>query len=150
MFGLQIGFTYDGGALLPESGEAPAPASTTREYVPTTRPGARVPHAWVERAGARVSTLDLLPYDRFTLLTGANRAPWAGALGRVTGLPIQLVSEGTDFVDRHAHWAGVSQIGADGALLVRPDQHVAWRAQTLPTDPAATIAAVIETIVAGS
>ena len=34
-----------------------------------------------------------------------------------------------------ARWLAESGIGRDGALLVRPDQHVAWRAASLPEAP---------------
>jgi 2,4-dichlorophenol 6-monooxygenase len=37
----------------------------------------------------------------------------------------------------------VSGIGADGAVLVRPDQHVAWRSPGAAEDPGAELAAVL-------
>ena len=49
--------------------------------------------------------------------------------------PLAHLRAGVDFADPEHHWAEVGEIAADGALLVRPDQHVAWRAMTLPEDP---------------
>ncbi len=77
MLGLQLGFIYESGAIADDSDEKPAHGSSVRDYVPTAFPGARVPHAWVTRAGVRVSTLDLFAYDRFTLVVGPAGQAWA-------------------------------------------------------------------------
>jgi len=130
MFGLQLGFRYDAGAIVADGSEAPRCANPVRDLVTSTRPGARVPHAWVERAGERVSILDLLPYDRFTLIAGPAGAAWADVAGRVARVPIQCLVAGRDFADPHGTWAAVCEVDDDGAVLVRPDQHVAWRART--------------------
>jgi 2,4-dichlorophenol 6-monooxygenase len=70
MLGLQLGFAYATGALGGD-GETATP-SPVRDYVPSALPGARLPHAWVRRNGDRISTLDLIRYDRFTLIVGAR------------------------------------------------------------------------------
>ena len=44
-------------------------------------------------------------------------------------------------------WRALCGLGTDGALLVRPDQHVAWRADTMPSDPRAALAGAVATIV---
>jgi 2,4-dichlorophenol 6-monooxygenase len=124
-FGLQLGFTYEDGALVPDGSEPPAVPDRARDYVPTTRPGARLPHAWVTRAGARVSTLDLVPEDGFTLITGPAASCWTAAAER---LRLRTVVPGRDFADPEGRWAARAGIGQDGAILVRPDHHVAWRA----------------------
>jgi 2,4-dichlorophenol 6-monooxygenase len=140
MLGLQLGFTYDEGALVSDGSAAPAPANPVREYVPTGRPGARLPHAWV---GAR-STLDLIPYDRFTLITGADGTAWAAAADGIGDIPLGYVALGRDI---DAGWADQLGIDATGALLVRPDQHVAWRARRAVADPAATLRDALARIV---
>ena len=61
-------------------------------------PGTGVPHAWVQRGGARISTLDLLGTG-FTLFTGSAGAPWGGAVrsvGRSLGVPINVYGIGPD------------------------------------------------------
>jgi 2,4-dichlorophenol 6-monooxygenase len=143
MFGLQLGFCYETGALVPDGSERLTAASPVRDYVPTTRPGSRVPHAWVERAGERLSVLDLLPYDRFTILAGSAGTEWNEAAARIRELPIRCLVAGRDFTDPEGHWASVREIADDGALLVRPDQHIAWRAPSAPGDHAAALAAAL-------
>jgi 2-polyprenyl-6-methoxyphenol hydroxylase-like FAD-dependent oxidoreductase len=140
MLGLQLGFTYEAGALIDDGSAPPTPANPVREYVPTARPGARLPHAW---AGAR-STLDLIPYDRFTLVTGPAGGAWAAAAAGIEGVPLGHVALGRD-VD--PGWATALGIEPDGALLVRPDQHVAWRAATGTADPAAALRAALARVV---
>ena len=60
---------------------------------------------------------------------------WAKAIEGIAGVPLSHVRAGEDFVDRDGQWEGVSGLGPGGALLIRPDQHVAWRAHDLPADP---------------
>jgi 2,4-dichlorophenol 6-monooxygenase len=102
-------------------------------YVPSTRPGARLPHAWVTRTadGARVSTLDLVPLDRFVLLTASPTWDVAGQEAATGPVPLDVVLVGRDVADDGA-WAVASEVGPDGAVLVRPDQHVAWRTGGAP------------------
>ena len=112
--------------------------------MPTALPGARVPHAWVTRAGVRVSTLDLFAYDRFTLVTGPAGQPWIEAMpGRAA---IDHVVVGRDVVDESGHWMTLLGIDADGALLIRPDQHVAWRSRHAVANPAAALSGALATI----
>ena len=140
MLGLQLGFAYEAGALVDDGSAAPAPANPVRQFVPNARPGARLPHAWI---GER-SSLDLIPYDRFTLITGAVGSPWATAAASVEGVPLAVVALGRD-VD--AGWAAQLGIDPEGAVLVRPDQHVAWRSRGGVPDPAATLRDALTRIV---
>jgi 2,4-dichlorophenol 6-monooxygenase len=134
MFGLQLGVSYETGALVPDGSDPPAPENPVRDYVPSSRPGSHLPHAWVERDGARCSILDLLATDGFTLIAAADGAAWAEAAERCATVPLRCLVAGRDFVDREGHWGRVCEIGEHGALLVRPDQHVAWRAVKAPAD----------------
>ena len=148
MLGLQLGFIYESGAIARDSDEKPAHRSSVRDYVPTAFPGARVPHAWVTRAGIRISTLDLFAYNQFTLVTGPAGQKWIEA---VQGpVPIDCVVIGRDVVDENGHWMKLLGIDDDGALLVRPDQHVAWRSQHKITDTSAALSHALATILAHS
>lgn len=122
LLGLQIGYVYDEGALLPD-GAAAEPESPSH-YRPCARPGARLPHTWTDRVGG-TSTLDLVPIDRPALITFGNHDHWASELGDAE---VELVRIGVDTPPLEA-WRAVCEVGSDGALLVRPDQHVAWRAR---------------------
>jgi 2-polyprenyl-6-methoxyphenol hydroxylase-like FAD-dependent oxidoreductase len=104
--------------------------------------GTRAPHAWVQGDGPQVSTLDLLGPD-FTLFIGSAGRPWTTAADTVSkslGLSIDVRSIGAgdigaDFLDVDGRWAELTGLAPDAALLVRPDDFVAWRADTLPGSP---------------
>ena len=119
MFNLLIGYRYRSAAVV--SGE-PVVDTDAVQLVGELRaqPGTRVPHVWV-RDG--VSTLDLLG-PGFTLLTGDER--WRGAAASAS---IAFHCVGND------EWAAATGLPPEGALLVRPDDFVGWRAEGLPEDP---------------
>ncbi|MEM9012476.1 MAG: FAD-dependent monooxygenase [Pseudomonadota bacterium] len=99
----------------------------------SSAPGAKLPHAWLERATHRVSTLDLVGQGAFTVLTGLGGEAWvdaASAWSAASGVPVRshLIGPGRDYRDMLGDWSGRSGIAEDGALLVRPDGYVAWRA----------------------
>lgn len=146
MLGLQLGFAYDAGAIV-RNGAPPAVASSVREYVPSAAPGARVPHAWVRRAGVRVSSLDLLPYDRFTLIVGPAGEAWADAATAITKATVVApLVIGRDLDDPDGRWLRLLDIGTDGAVLVRPDQHVAWRSRGAAASPRGILTNVLGSI----
>jgi len=146
MIGLQLGFSYEEGAVVADGSTPPVRANPVRDFVPTSRPGARLPHAWIERDGARQSTLDLLARDGLTLITGSRGQVWAEVAARVASPTVHCLVAGRDFSDVDGAWQRVCEIEPDGALLVRPDQHVAWRTRRAPSDPAAALAAVVEQV----
>ncbi|MBV8178285.1 MAG: FAD-dependent monooxygenase [Mycobacterium sp.] len=104
--------------------------------------GTRAPHAWVQGDGPQVSTLDLLGPD-FTLFIGSAGRPWTTAADTVSkslGVSIDVRSIGArdigaDFRDVDGRWAELTGLAPDAALLVRPDDFVGWRADTLPGSP---------------
>jgi 2,4-dichlorophenol 6-monooxygenase len=88
-----------------------------------------------------VSTLDLAPYTRFTLFTGIAGEAWvdaAATVSRELGVPLEVVviGPGREYIDVYYDWARLREIDEDGALLVRPDKHIAYRSAQLPADPA--------------
>jgi 2,4-dichlorophenol 6-monooxygenase len=121
-------------------------------YQPCTWPGARLPHVWVwDAAGTRMSSLDLVGHGRFTLITGIGGEPWceaARAAGAALGIDIACVEIGPrkPVLDHAGDWARASGIADSGALLVRPDQHVAWRAARLGADPQADLTRALRAI----
>ncbi len=129
MPGLQLGFAYDEGAVARGEDEASGGFTDPRVFIPSGTPGCRLPHAWLASGDGRTgSTLDWVPLDRFLLLAGPEGGAWIEAVPGIKDVPVQgrLISAG-DLVDLDA-WLGSSGIDRSGALLVRPDQHVAWRA----------------------
>ncbi len=132
---LDLGARYGSEAVVPDG--TPEPEWAAGTYVATSRPGARLPHAWLERDGQRVSTLDLVPLDRPLLLLGREGDAWTRA-AEALGVTTAMV-DGERLADADGRWRELREVGEDGALLVRPDHHVAFRAASLPGDPAASL-----------
>ena len=141
---LEIGFWYEGPAILSDGTPAPRRDPKGFRFNATTRPGHRLPHAWISRKGAIISTLDLVAPDHFVLLVGQPGSPWIAAAaeaGRALGVPIEAIAVGDhgEVIDRDHAWRRQREISDAGAVLVRPDQHVGWRAASLPADPAGAL-----------
>jgi len=130
--GVQLGFFYnaDTGVVVDDGSVRPEVANPVREYVPTTIPGSRLPHAPVRRGSDVISTLDLVAPGSFLLI--CNDSAWAH-VSLPTQWPVSRVVIGVDLTDEDGTWTSLSGIRHDGALLIRPDQHVAWRTQEGPS-----------------
>jgi 2,4-dichlorophenol 6-monooxygenase len=151
---VEIGFTYPTGAFVPDgSGKAPRDP-LGRVYTPTTQPGRRLPHAWLEQDGRRVSTLDLVGAPgNYVLLTGAAHADWDEAVAIVKdkfGVAVTVAAVGAEdgYRDAEGAWAEIRGVDEQGAVLVRPDQFVAWRTATAPGDPTTALSEAFATILA--
>jgi hypothetical protein len=72
--GLDLGFAYENGAVIPDGSAAPEVDDSVADYVPTARPGHRAPHIVLERVTTEVSTLDLFG-TAFPLLAGRTDRP---------------------------------------------------------------------------
>ncbi|MFG2627604.1 FAD-dependent monooxygenase [Streptomyces sp. NPDC048473] len=135
----EIGYIY--GAARHADGVGGAPLSAT-DYTPTAVPGARLPHAWVERDGERVSTHDLL-MPGFTLITGPGGAAWTDAFAETgAGVAKRTVVIGRDITSPDGYCSQLLGIGEDGALLVRPDGHIAWHSAE-GSSPASALAVLL-------
>jgi 2,4-dichlorophenol 6-monooxygenase len=151
--GLELGYRYGGGAILSETTpEEPPARDPVLHYAATTRPGARVPHARLERDGQALSTLDLVDGARFAILTGVGGQGWEEAARQVTartGVPVDVHLIGVDgLLDPYGEWAQVREVATSGCVLVRPDRHIAWRATRFDEDAAAGLATVVEQVLA--
>jgi 2-polyprenyl-6-methoxyphenol hydroxylase-like FAD-dependent oxidoreductase len=129
--GMELGFWYESDAVVPDGTEPPEVEDAVIDYAPTGRPGHRAPHVSLERDGERTSILDLFGCG-FTLLTGAAGQAWlqaATATGKRSGIQIRTHSIGAsdDYVDPDGVWSQQYGVSDRGAVLVRPDGHVAWR-----------------------
>lgn len=141
--GVEMNQSYVSGAVVPDGGDGEQwPADPELVAAQTTRPGAKLPHAWlVDADGGRISTLDVVGKGAFTVLTGWSGGVWdtaATACTTALGVPLRVVRIGdVNARDAYGEWGRVSEIAEDGVLLVRPDGYVAWRRTTGP-DSAAT------------
>jgi len=138
MPGLQLGFRYGDGALLRRHGDE-APPLEVRRFRPTGCPGARLPHAWLGLRGE--SLLDRVPLDRFLLVTGPDGEAWVEALASIDSPPADSLVLTATLLPVLPHWLAQAGLEPSGALLVRPDQHVAWRRSALGVAPATELAA---------
>jgi 2,4-dichlorophenol 6-monooxygenase len=74
---IEIGFHYNSGAVIADGTPAPKRDAMGGVHVPTTRPGHRLPHAWLAYQGKPVSTLDITGHARFSLLVGSKGDAWS-------------------------------------------------------------------------
>ncbi len=144
MLGLQLGYVYGEGALLRE-GAPPEPISDPTPFRPVVAAGARLPHGWLSDGR---STLDLVAVDGLTLLTVADHDRWAAATRPVlaAGVPIRHLRLG---VDAHlASGAWLTEVGwpGEGAVVVRPDQHIAWCSGTSSAVPDTALADAVAAV----
>ncbi|QUC20421.1 uncharacterized protein UV8b_04662 [Ustilaginoidea virens] len=136
-----------------EAGEKPEAKNSTDHYHVTTKPGSRLPHAWLNSRvpGPRLSTIDLAGHGRFCLLTGPGGQGWKEAAQTVSGglgVDISCYSIGwrQDYEDVYFDWARRREVEEDGCILARPDRFVAWRCPSMPKDCASKLRAVMTSI----
>ncbi|MEC7495820.1 MAG: FAD-dependent monooxygenase, partial [Pseudomonadota bacterium] len=154
--GVEMNQRYKSAAVVTDDQMEPAfDLDAELHYQPTTWPGARLPHVWVfdRDSGAEVSSLDLCGKGLFTVLTGIGGEAWidaAAAVGAEMGLEIvaHVIGPRQPHVDHVGDWARASEISDTGCLLIRPDQHVGWRAADMTSDPEGELRRVLKTILA--
>ncbi|HTZ45878.1 MAG TPA: FAD-dependent monooxygenase [Jatrophihabitans sp.] len=150
--GVEFGQFYASAAVVSDGSARPAPARDPELYYqPSTVPGSRLPHAWVGDSRRKLSTHDLAPYGRFTLLTGIAGEAWCAAAAAVAeqlAVPLAavVIGPGRDADDLYYDWAALREVTESGALLVRPDKHIGWRSHTLPEQPAAELRQALQAI----
>lgn len=149
--GIEVGYQYEEGALVHDSEPYPADSGDpVLSMARTTRPGGRVPHARLERNGEAISSIDLIDGLQFSLLVGLDCEHWeeAAAVARDTlGITIAVHQIGGDeILDPYFEWCDAREVGHDGAVLVRPDRHIAWRSMDKPNDATAELSAAVKSI----
>jgi 2-polyprenyl-6-methoxyphenol hydroxylase-like FAD-dependent oxidoreductase len=123
MIGAELGYRYVGSPVICE--EPGGPEHLLREYAPTTWPGARLPHVWVER---RTPLHDLIGEGYTLLRLGSTAADTSGLerAMRARRAPFSVLT-----VDDEAP----RDVYGRDLILVRPDLHVAWRGNRAPDEP---------------
>jgi 2-polyprenyl-6-methoxyphenol hydroxylase-like FAD-dependent oxidoreductase len=128
-FSMEIGHRYNSPAVVLEPGEDHGLHEHPRES--KARPGSRAPHVFLARGATRLSTLDLFG-EKFVLLAGAEGDAWrAASLGAADRLGLALdsyVVGGTELLDPDGRFPDAYGISSAGAVIVRPDGVVGWRA----------------------
>jgi 2,4-dichlorophenol 6-monooxygenase len=131
---VDFGYNYPEGAIVDDDPTPHAePLESIRLYQPSTRPGHPLPHAFVEYAGRRTSTAELVGAGRFLLIAGEDGHAWCEAAAKLAEDnaialdAVRIGALGGDYIDIRCAWLKQREIGAQGALLVRPDRYIAWR-----------------------
>ncbi|WP_052057421.1 FAD-dependent monooxygenase [Rhodococcoides fascians] len=124
--GLQFGYLYDSPLIAQDA--STKPVEDVVDYVPTTYPGARLPHALVSVDGQLVSPHDVLDPNMLTLFTfdGSAWEPVVESMHDARPGMSLVVLDAPVGVDRN-ELISLYEVGETGAVLVRPDGHVAWR-----------------------
>jgi 2-polyprenyl-6-methoxyphenol hydroxylase-like FAD-dependent oxidoreductase len=129
--GVQLGARYDGSPIIVGDGDPPADSLTS--YRPTSVPGGRAPHLWLaDGVGRRHSLFDRFGLG-FTLLRLGKHAPSGSGLlaaAQARGVPMAVVDVATP---------AARELYQRDLVLIRPDQHVAWRGNQAPADPDALL-----------
>lgn len=129
--GVHLGYRYEGSPLLVSDGTE-APEDHQSVYVPTTRPGHRAPHVWLQggstgTSASGLSTLDLFGRG-FVLIRSGKNPPDVGAFVEAAaqrGIPLRVES---------LEHTAVERAYERPLVLVRPDGHCAWRGDAVPGD----------------
>jgi len=128
MIGAELGYRYAGSPLISPEGDGPE--HSFMDYVPTTWPGSRLPHTWLNDGGALHDRLG----DGYTLLCLGGTQTDTASLERAfaaRGAPLSIAAVPDD---------RPREVYGHDLLLVRPDLHVVWRGNRLPNEPHALAA----------
>ncbi|WP_405534409.1 FAD-dependent monooxygenase [Streptomyces sp. NBC_00075] len=127
--GVDLNQRYESAAIVPDGTPDPGFARDPElHHQPSTRPGAKLPHAWLTSGTRTLSTLDTVGRGRFTLLTGIGGDAWVrAAKAQPLDIATVVVGPGQEYEDPYGDWAGLSEVSDAGVLLVRPDGFVAFR-----------------------
>jgi 2,4-dichlorophenol 6-monooxygenase len=138
--GVEMNQHYSSTAVIPDD-SSPSPDTRDSElyYTPSTRPGSRLPHAWVQLDGRNISTLDLIGKGRFVVLSGRGGEAWKIATKAALdtfGVKIEcfLIGLDSEIADRYGDWERLRDIKASGCLLIRPDGYICFRDQNSSDD----------------
>ena len=122
MAGTELGYTYAGSPIVCNEGEPPH-ESDFIHYLPSSSPGSRLPHAWLAD-GRALHDLAGIGFTLFDLSGTADTRAFEAAFTAI-GSTLEVVR----LQDERAH-----KVCGRRLILLRPDLHVAWRADTVPDD----------------
>ena len=147
---IELGYIYRSPAILSEESEASPGSHNDQSHHGDPRltravPGSRAPHLWLEGAARRRSTLDLFGRD-FVLLAGPDGAAWCDAAAAAAGPGVRLAAYrvgGAELAIPDDSFTEAYDVSRTGAVLVRPDGFVAWRARAETSHPAERLGAAL-------
>jgi hypothetical protein len=149
---LELGYRYQSAAVIAEPGTTPTVAVHPREAGGVM--GSRAPHVALQREGVTLSSLDLFGKN-FVLLAGAAGDAWRDAATNAAselGAPVDTyriapaARPGEGLADPGGRFEAAYGIGPSGAVLVRPDGYIAWRAAGAAGAATPTMTEVLATV----
>jgi 2-polyprenyl-6-methoxyphenol hydroxylase-like FAD-dependent oxidoreductase len=123
MIGAELGYRYVGSPLIAE--EPGGPEDDFRKYLPTSWPGARLPHVWVD---GHMALQDRLGPGYTLLRLGRTRED-------TSGLEKAMKGRGAPFAVLEVPDAAARDLYGFDLILLRPDLHIAWRGNRAPAAP---------------
>jgi putative polyketide hydroxylase len=145
--GLIFGACYESTAVVPDGTPRPVADDPVTEYLPSARPGGRAPHVWLKRGNEKISTIDLFG-PHFVLLAGSDGEAWRRAAQAIVPswppLRVFTVGKDADLGDPDGTWHEAYGVNTDGAVLVRPDGHIAWRSRSGASNPLELLRAALD------
>lgn len=142
---IELGPVYSSAAVLGAEPTTEPVTQNARE--PGAHLGARAPHLWAARDGERLSLLDTLGRG-FVLLTGADGQAWLDAAASLRDVDAHRIAPDGDLTAEEGAFETAYALPSDGAVLVRPDGVIAWRAEHADEQSRAELADAVERILA--
>jgi hypothetical protein len=96
-------------------------------YTPAAKMGARAPHCWIWKENEQKSTLDLYS-NQFVLVCHPEAHHWQEKYRQFPSKIVTIGEQG-EYLDQNHDFLEKYEISKKGAVLVRPDGHVAWHAR---------------------
>ncbi len=144
---IECGYIYDSSAVVREDGRHERGHMNPRES--KGMPGTRAPHLFLQKGGKEISTLDLFG-GNFVLLTGPDASGWsasASTAAKQLKVPLDVHAIGNSgLTDPSGQFTAAYGISPTGAVLVRPDGFVAWRAKSADGASPEAFAAVLNSV----
>ena len=146
-FDIELGYLYRSPAIVSEDDSDRGHEDPRTSF---GRPGSRAPHLWLERDGRPISTIDLFGRT-FVVIAAPDGAGWADAARSaargIAGLELEAHVVGSNgLTDRDGQFAPAHGLTSSGAVLVRPDGFVAWRAASMADDPVAALSRALTSV----
>jgi len=123
MIGAELGYFYVSPLIASEPGDPPP--YDFIEYTPSTLPGVRLPHVWLDDGTAMQDKIG----DGYTLLQ------LGGSATDVSALLKAFASTGAPFTVLDVPDASARDVYGRDLILLRPDMHIVWRGNAAPAEP---------------
>jgi 2-polyprenyl-6-methoxyphenol hydroxylase-like FAD-dependent oxidoreductase len=127
-YGIEFGYVYEPSPIVVAEAGAVAPSDPVH-YTPTTMPGARLPSTYLSDGSALFDRLG--PWFTLVNFGAADASPFVAAAARAN-VPLEVLS---------LREPALQHVYGRDVLLVRPDQHIAWRGSETSSVGAAKVLA---------